>query len=69
MKSSHAVVIGGSVVNLGELIFAPARQTLAEFLIDPAFNDPNLLRPAQLNDDVCLIGAAFHALKRLKRGS
>lgn len=62
----QVVVIGGSVVNLGDLIFTPARQTLAEYLIDPAFNDPQLLRPAQLGDDVCLMGAAYHAHRKLQ---
>ncbi len=64
----QVIVIGGSVVNLGELIFTPARQTLAEFLIDPAFNADDLIRLAQLGDDVCLFGAAFHARNKLKNG-
>jgi glucokinase len=62
----QVIVIGGSVVNLGDLIFAPARQILAESLIDPLFNDPNLIRIAELGDDVCLIGAALHARDKLK---
>jgi glucokinase len=62
----QVIVIGGSVVNLGDLIFDPARQTLAEYLIDPAFNAPDLLRVAQLGDDVCLFGAALYAQKHLK---
>ncbi|MBA3870354.1 MAG: ROK family protein [Anaerolineae bacterium] len=61
----QVIVIGGSVVNLGELIFAPARQTLAELLIDPLFNHENLLKVAALGDDVCLTGAAIHAQKML----
>jgi len=62
----QVIVIGGSVVNLGELIFAPARQTLAELLIDPLFNHEDLLKVAALGDDVCLTGAAIHAHKSLQ---
>jgi len=62
----QVIVIGGSVVNLGELIFAPARQTLAELLIDPLFNHENLLKVAALGDDVCLVGAAIHARNSLQ---
>jgi hypothetical protein len=53
------------VVNLRELIFAPARQVLAENLIDPLFNAPDLIRVAQLGDDVCLVGAALYAKSKL----
>ena len=62
----QVIVIGGSVVNLGELIFAPARQVLAKLLIDPLFNHENLLKVAALGDDVCLTGAAIHAQKSLQ---
>jgi glucokinase len=61
----QVVVIGGSVVNLGELIFAPAREVLAQNLIDPLFNASDLLRVAELGDDVCLVGAALHARGKL----
>jgi len=61
----QVIVIGGSVVNLGDLIFTPTRQVIAEYLIDPLFNDPDLIRIAQLGDDVCLIGAALHAREKL----
>ncbi len=57
----QVIVIGGSVVNLGELILAPARQALAELLIDPLFNHADLIKVAALGDDVCLTGAAIHA--------
>jgi glucokinase len=61
----QVIVIGGSVVKLGDLIFVPARQVLADNLIDPLFNDPDLIRIAELGDDVCLIGAALHAQSKL----
>ncbi len=57
----QVIVIGGSVALLGDLIFNPARQVIADYVTDPAFNDPSLLRVAQLGDDVCLIGAALYA--------
>ncbi|MEZ4668894.1 MAG: ROK family protein [Anaerolineae bacterium] len=61
----QVIVIGGSVMNLGDLILAPARKTLAELLIDPLFNHDDLIRVAQLGDDVCLTGAAIHAANSL----
>ena len=58
------IVVGGSVAQLGDLIFEPARRVIEEYLIDPAFNLPNLIRQAELGDDVCLVGAALHARER-----
>lgn len=63
--SPEAIVIGGSVSKLGELIFAPAITTMHERILDPAFIPPNLLRPAHFGDDVCLLGAAIYARQRL----
>ncbi|MBC6934690.1 MAG: ROK family protein [Chloroflexi bacterium] len=60
----QTIVIGGSVASLGDLIFDPARQMIAAYLTDPAFNDPDLIHTARLGDDVCLIGAAFYARAR-----
>ncbi len=57
----QVIVMGGSVALLGDLIFNPARQVIADYVTDPAFNDASLLRVAQLGDDVCLIGAALYA--------
>jgi len=57
----QAIVVGGSVAQLGELIFAPARRVVEEYIIDPAFNAADLIRQAELGDDVCLVGAALHA--------
>ncbi len=62
----QVIVIGGSVANLGELIFAPARETLAASLVDPLFNHADLLKVAALGDDVCLTGAAIHAQRALQ---
>ena len=61
----QAIVLGGSVAQLGDPLLDPARQMIARCLTDPAFNHPDLLRPAQLGDDVCLVGAALYALDML----
>jgi glucokinase len=61
----QAVVIGGSVALIGERLFEPIRAALEMHLLSPAFNAPDLLRPAALGDDVCLIGAAWVAAQRL----
>jgi glucokinase len=63
----QVIVAGGSVAQLGDLIFDPAREVIKEYVIDPAFNVPDLLRLAELGDDVCLVGAALHAKARLER--
>ncbi|MCC6616184.1 MAG: ROK family protein [Anaerolineae bacterium] len=62
--SPQAVVVGGSVTQLGDLIFGPARAVITERVLDPAFVPPNFIRQAQLGDDVCLIGAALYAQQR-----
>lgn len=64
--SPEAIVIGGSVARMGELLFAPVRAFIAQHVLDPRFIPPDLLRPAQLGEDVCLIGAAMWA--RQQRG-
>lgn len=61
-----AVVLGGSVMNLGDLILAPARQVIEEQILFEGFLPQNLLRPARFNDDVCLVGAALHARHNAK---
>jgi glucokinase len=62
--SPEAIVVGGSVSKLGELIFAPAWDAIHERVLDPAFIPPNLIRPAHFGDDVCLVGAAIYARQR-----
>ncbi len=63
----QAIVLGGSVVQLGDLILRPARHAMEQNLLDPRFDDPALIRIAQLGDDVCLVGAAFYAQQHLTR--
>ncbi|GAB4417112.1 MAG: ROK family protein [Anaerolineae bacterium] len=52
------VVIGGGVSNAGELLFAPLRRAVAEYVLDPAYCQKLPIVPASLGDNVALIGAA-----------
>lgn len=61
LLNPQVIVLGGGVAALGELLLASAREILAAWVLAPGFNPPDLLRPAQLGDDVCLVGAALHA--------
>jgi glucokinase len=65
--SPQAVVVGGSVTQLGDLYFAPARAVIAERVLDPTFVPPNFIRMAHFGGDVCLIGAALHAQRESER--
>jgi glucokinase len=65
--SPEAVVVGGSVTQLGELYFAPARAVIAERVLDAAFVPPDFIRMAHFGGDVCLIGAALHAQRESER--
>lgn len=56
-----AIVLGGSVMKLGDLILNPARKVIAEQALYEGFVSEDLLRAAKLGDDVCLVGAALHA--------
>ncbi len=64
MLNPEVIVLGGSVMQLGEHILKPARQVMQQYVVAPAFYHDNLLQMAQLGDDVCLIGAAAYALQR-----
>ncbi len=59
--SPQALIVGGSVSQLGDLLFQPAHRVIAEKVLDSRFIPPNLIRPAHYGDDVCLIGAAIYA--------
>lgn len=52
------VVVGGGVSNAGELLFAPLRRAVAEYVLDPAYCRGVPIVPASLGDNVALIGAA-----------
>jgi glucokinase len=62
--SPQAIVIGGSVTKLGDLLFAPMRATIEVRVLDESFLPPNLIRMAALGDDVCLLGAVVNARDR-----
>ena len=57
----QAIVLGGSVTLLGDLILDPAKEIIHQNLLDTAFYDENLIRLTALGDDVCLYGAAYYA--------
>ncbi|MGQ9907260.1 MAG: ROK family protein [Candidatus Flexifilum sp.] len=61
--SPEAIVIGGSAAQLGDLLLEPARAVIAQYVLDPRFVPQDLIRQARLGDDVCLIGAAYYALR------
>ena len=56
-----AIILGGSVMRLGDLYLDPARQVIAEHILYEGFLPHDLLRPAKLGEDVCLVGAALYA--------
>lgn len=62
----QAIVLGGSVSLLGELLLAPARAVIDAQLLDRAFYHETLLRAAHFGDDVGLVGAALYADLRLR---
>jgi glucokinase len=64
--SPEAIVLGGSVTRLGDLLLEPVRATIQERVLAPAFVPPDLLRMAACGDDVCLLGAAVNAVEQVK---
>lgn len=64
----QAVVLGGSVTQLGDLLLKPVKQTLQANLLDPAFYHDGLIRHAGLGEDVCLMGAALYAAAQRQQG-
>lgn len=56
----QAIVIGGGAADLGELLLAPAKQVIAENILDSGYYDEKLIRLAGLGEDVCLYGAAYY---------
>lgn len=56
------IVVGGGLVETGELLLAPTRQALTEHLFGAQHRDIPDIVPAQLGPDAALIGAAGLAL-------
>lgn len=61
----QAIVLGGSVVQLGDLLLEPAIAVIRENILYEKFYCEDLLRVAAIADDVCLVGAALYASKRV----
>ena len=57
-----AIVIGGSAGKLGNLLLDPARAIIREHILHDDFYYDGLIRPATYSEEVCLIGAALHAM-------
>lgn len=52
------LVFGGGVSTLGEMLFAPMREAIQKYCIDSAYWDTLQIKPAQLGENVSLVGAA-----------
>jgi glucokinase len=63
----EVVVIGGGVSHTGELLFAPMREAIQQYTMDPSYYENVPIVPAALGDNVALIGAA--ALVTTRGGS
>ena len=61
MLNPEVIVLGGSVMLLGDLLLNPARRVIQATAVDPLFYHDGLLQAAHLGDDVCLVGAASYA--------
>lgn len=62
----QAIVIGGSVTLLGDLLFEPLKQVIQERVMDTVFWRDDLIRIAAMGDDVGLYGAAIYAKQHSK---
>lgn len=62
----QAIILGGGVMQLGDLILQPARRVMGEHVLHDGFAPADLLRAAKLGDDVCLIGAALYSRRQIE---
>jgi glucokinase len=51
------IVFGGGVSTLGDLLFAPMREAIEQYCIDDAYWRDLRLKPAELGENVSLVGA------------
>jgi len=65
----EAIVIGGSVTKLGDLIVGPARKTLMDSVLIDNFISEDLIRYAKIYEDMCLVGASIYCLRNSKLNS
>lgn len=63
----QAIVLGGSVMQLGDLLLKPAIGVIRETVLYEKFYSEDLIRSAAIADDVCLVGGALHAANRTSR--
>ncbi len=61
LYSPQVIVLGGSVSKLGNLILEPAWEIIHAHILNERFIPSDLIRLAQLGEDVCLMGAALYA--------
>lgn len=61
LLNPQAIVLGGSVTLLGDLLFEPMRETIRRHVLHPDFFPDGLISLSRFGDDVCLWGAALHA--------
>ncbi|MEP7291324.1 MAG: ROK family protein [Chloroflexota bacterium] len=52
------IVVGGGVSALGDLLFASMHEAIEEYCIDPAYWRDLQVKPAELGENVSLVGAA-----------
>ncbi len=63
----RAIVLGGSVMKLGDLVLQPARAVIREHILHDGFYPDDLLRLAHFSEDMCLIGTALYSRDRFKQ--
>ena len=62
------IILGGSVMNCGDLIVNSIRRTIEDNIMDADFYPEGLLQEAHFGDDVCLVGAYLYA-KQVHEGN
>lgn len=58
------IVLGGGVSNLGDLLFNPMREAIEKYCIDPSYWQDLHIKPAELGENVSLVGAAALVITR-----
>lgn len=61
----QVIVLGGSVIKLGNLVLAPAKRVIHERILSQNMYDAQTIRVAQLGDDVCLYGAVWNCKSQM----
>ena len=54
----EVIVVGGGVTKTGDLLFAPMRHAVHQYVMDSAYTQNLSIKPSALGDDVALVGAA-----------